>query len=104
MSLMHVARENITYRCSHHASSSIPIFPCGSRRAQSMVTPARNVCPWAAVDVKKAPWVKQKPVRVTSWQALLLHRNCTSLGSRQRKPRARRSRARSLQLATCDPR
>ena len=55
MSLMHVARENITYRCSHHASSSIPIFPCGSRRAQSMVTPARNVCPWAAVDVKKAP-------------------------------------------------
>ena len=65
MSAMRVAREHSTQRWSHQASSSIPIFPCGSRRAQSMVTPARNVCPWADVDVKKAPWVKQKPVRVT---------------------------------------
>ena len=63
-----------------------------------MVTPARSVWPWAAVDVKKAPWVKQNPMRVTEWAAVLRQLNCTSQGSRQSRPRARRSRSRSLEV------
>ena len=52
-----------------------------------MVTPARSVWPWAAVEVKKAPWVKQNPMRVTEWAAVLRQLNCTSQGSRQSRPR-----------------
>ncbi len=43
ISLICVARENMTYRWNHHVSSCMPSFPEGSKRAQSMVTPVRMV-------------------------------------------------------------
>ena len=39
MSLIRVALENITYKCSHQTSSSISVSaPVGGKRAQSIVT------------------------------------------------------------------
>ena len=52
MSSMVVARESITYKCSHQSSSLIPVMPAGDARAQSIVTPVRMVCPCEAVEVK----------------------------------------------------
>ena len=64
MSRIHVARENITYKCNHQSPSLIPCLPAGALRAQSIVTPARSVWPWEAVDVRYFSWVSANPVRL----------------------------------------
>ena len=76
---MLVAQENMTYKCSHHWSSFMPILPAGSCRAQSMVTPVRIVWPSEAVDVKNFSWVNAKPVRLIVWVSELRHLNSVSI-------------------------
>ena len=89
MSSMHVARENITYKCNHQSASFVPVNPCGGRRAQSIVTPVRIVCPCEAVDVRKFAWVSGKPIRLMVCVSELLHENSASTGGKNKRPFAR---------------
>ncbi len=79
-SSMEVARESITYKCSHQSSSLIPVMPAGGARAQSTVTPVRMVCPCEAVEVNNFSCVPGKPMRRTVCTSELRHVKVASMG------------------------
>ena len=83
---MQVARENITYKCNHQSASLVPLCPCGSILAQSIVTPVRMVCSCDAVEVRKYACVSAKPVRLTVCVSELLQVNSVSTGAKSRRP------------------
>jgi hypothetical protein len=78
MSLIHVARDYITYQWSHHSLSLAPWRMRGSILPQSIVTPARQLA-----------WVNAKPIRFTLCVFGTAPFNSISRGANSNRPQAR---------------